>query len=144
MVSVYSFIKQGVICRAVICFLHYRERGSLCSWHEAVKQVVWMNGLGHFILYSALQRGYLSILLQDYLSWLCIVLHYSLDWCRRISINSQEARHSFLTSLCNTTEGKGEIFCHPWRNREIGSSSNGHQRAKEDVGLPTLLQITAF
>lgn len=41
--------------------------------------------------------------------------------------------------------GKGGNYCCPKRNKEIGRSSNGHQRAKEDVGLPTiLLQITAF
>lgn len=42
-------------------------------------------------------------------------------------------------------KGKAENYCHLVRNKEIGSSSNGHQRAKEDVGLSTmLLQITAL
>lgn len=62
-------------------------------------------------------------------------------------LNSLKA-HCLLTYILVQYQrgiGTGENHCHLLGNKEIVSCSNSHQRAKEDVGLSTILsQITAF
>lgn len=103
------------------------SRESWCGFMES-----WWD---HFSTCAFLQR--------DLKDSLCLVFLHSMD---QLSLNPLEA-FCFITKhiLCNANLKRAERYCHPLRNYVIGSSSNGLQRTKEDVSLPTiLLQVTAF
>lgn len=146
MTSVYSLSNRvSYVQSSDLLFALQRKRKSLlmtissegcCGFMDS-----WRDHFCSFCL--VLQRD--SIIHPDFA--LCFIILWTDVW--RFSLNSLKVH--FLLHNANMfvqhkwSNGKGEHYCCPLRNKEIGSSTNGYQRAKEDVDLRTiLLQITAF
>lgn len=67
---------------------------------------------------------------------LCFIILRTKDFLVNSLTAHSMLRRSGISVQYKRRNGKAEHCCHLSRNKEIGSSSNGHLKTKEDVGLP--------